>query len=92
MAPVTVYSTRFCGYCVVAKNLLKRREIPFEEIDVSRDHEKRQWLKEVTGRRTVPQIFIGEKSIGGCEDLYDLDESGELQKLLASEAKPLRAV
>jgi glutaredoxin 3 len=81
---VTVYTTTNCGYCTQAKNLLKKRAIPFEEIDVSNDDEKRAWLVKVSGRRTVPQIFIGEDPIGGSDDLHALDKSGELAKRLAS--------
>ncbi len=83
MKPVTMYSTQVCPYCVRAKMLLKERAIPFEEIDVSRDDAKREWLVKATGRRTVPQIFIGEESIGGFDDLAALDRSGELQQKLA---------
>ncbi|HVJ89803.1 MAG TPA: glutaredoxin 3 [Labilithrix sp.] len=78
MKHVRVYSTTFCPYCVRAKHLLKARGIAFEEIDVSGDHEKRSWLVEATGRRTVPQIFIGDEAIGGFDELHALDRSGEL--------------
>lgn len=81
-----MYSTRVCPYCVQAKSLLNQRGIPFEEIDVAGDHAKRQWLVEATGRRTVPQIFIGDEPIGGCDDLHALDRSGELQKKLADDS------
>lgn len=64
--------------------LLKDRAIPFEEIDVTGDDEKRQWLVQRTGRRTVPQIFIGDEAIGGFDDLHALDRSGELAKKLAA--------
>jgi len=78
MTDVRMYTTRFCGYCVAAKRLLAARGIPYEEIDVSRDDAKRAWLVETTGRRTVPQIFIGDESIGGYEELAALDRSGQL--------------
>lgn len=78
MKPVRVYTTRICGYCVAAKRLLERKGVPFEEVDVSRDHEKRMWLVQATGQRTVPQIFIGEESIGGYNELSALDRAGEL--------------
>ena len=84
MKPVRVYSTMVCPYCVRAKMLLKEKNIPFEEIDVTGDHAKRQWLVQATGRRTVPQIFIGEEPIGGFDDLRALDLSGELSKKLAA--------
>jgi glutaredoxin 3 len=79
---VTVYTTGFCPYCVRAKSLLNKRNIAFEEIDVSRDDEKRAWLVKTTGQRTVPQIFIGGVSIGGSDELHELDRRGELAKLV----------
>ena len=84
MQPVRVYSTQICPYCVRAKMLLKDRNIAFEEIDVTGDHDKRDWLVETTGRRTVPQIFIGEEAIGGFDDLRELDRTGQLAKKLAA--------
>lgn len=84
MRPVRMYTTQICPYCVRAKALLGQRSIPYEEIDVSRDHEKRAWLVEATGRRTVPQIFIGDEPIGGFDELRALDLSGELAKKLAA--------
>lgn len=84
MKPVRVYSTQVCPYCVRAKMLLKDRSIPYEEIDVTHDPDKRMWLVETTGRRTVPQIFIGDEAIGGFDDLRALDVSGELSKKLAA--------
>jgi len=84
MQPVRVYSTLICPYCVRAKMLLKDRNIAFEEIDVTGDHDKRDWLVETTGRRTVPQIFIGEEAIGGFDDLRELDRTGQLAKKLAA--------
>ncbi len=82
MARVEVYTTRTCPYCVRAKRLLEARGIPFEEIDVGDDDELRADLIRRTGRRTVPQIFIGGKSIGGFEELYALDSSAELIVML----------
>jgi len=84
MQPVRVYSTQICPYCVRAKMLLKDRNIAFEEIDVTGDHDKRDWLVETTGRRTVPQIFIGEEAIGGFDDLRELDRTGQLARKLAA--------
>jgi glutaredoxin 3 len=78
MTDVTLYTTRVCPYCVAAKRLLSARGIPYKEIDVSTDHDKRAWLVEATGRRTVPQIFIGEEAIGGYDELAALDQSGQL--------------
>ncbi len=77
-AIVTIYTTPVCPYCVRAKSLLKARSIPFTEVDVAADDEKRAWLVQTTGRRTVPQIFLGDESIGGSDDLHALDAKGEL--------------
>ena len=82
MQPVRVYTTRICGYCMMAKRLLRSREIPFSEVDVSQDHETRAWLVESTGQRTVPQIFVGEQSVGGYRELAALARSGQLDALL----------
>jgi glutaredoxin 3 len=82
MTDVKIYTTSVCGYCVAAKRLLAARQIPYEEIDVTRDDAKRAWLVETTGLRTVPQIFIGGESIGGYDDLAALDQSGELRTML----------
>jgi glutaredoxin 3 len=77
-AEVTIYTTRVCGYCVAAKQLLTARKVPYREIDVTADPAKRTWLVETTGRRTVPQIFIGAEPIGGFDELAALDRAGEL--------------
>ena len=84
MATVQVYVTDYCPYCTRAKALLDKRGIPYELIDVSNDDAKRAWLVKATGRRTVPQIFIHGESIGGSDELHDLDRNGELQKKLAA--------
>ncbi|MBS2016424.1 MAG: glutaredoxin 3 [Deltaproteobacteria bacterium] len=83
MARVRMYTTTICPYCVRAKMLLKGKGVPFEEINVSGDDETRRWLVEVTGRRTVPQIFINDEPIGGYDDMRALDLAGELDKKLA---------
>ncbi len=82
MSDVQVYTTDYCPYCDRAKALLQKRGIPYEEIDVTGDHDKRAWLVKTTGRRTVPQIFITGEPIGGSDDLHALDRSGELAKKL----------
>lgn len=84
MPSVRMYTTRVCPYCVAAKQFLAGRGVPFEEIDVSNSPEQRAWLAEVSGQRTVPQIFIGERSIGGYTDMVALDRAGELEPLLAA--------
>jgi glutaredoxin 3 len=85
-ARVQMYTTLVCPYCIRAKMLLKAKGVAFEEIDVSRDHEKREWLVKVTGRRTVPQIFINDEAIGGFDDMRALDMAGELDKKLQASA------
>ena len=82
--PVRVYSTLICPYCIRAKALLKAKGIPYENIDVTGDAAMRRWLVEQTGRRTVPQIFIGEEPIGGFDELRALDQTGELDRKLAA--------
>ena len=82
-ADITIYTTRVCPYCVAAKRLLKERGATYREIDVSGDDAKRAWLVQVTGRRTVPQIFFGEEAIGGYDDLAALDKAGLLREKLA---------
>ena len=84
MAAVVIYTTRFCPYCHSAKALLEKKGAPFTEIDVSGDREARQRMIEgAGGHTTVPQIFIGATHIGGCDELYELDEAGRLDPLLA---------
>ena len=83
MAKVVIYTTSICPYCVRAKMLFQRKGISYEEIDVSRDNELRLKLMADTKQRTVPQIFINDKHIGGCDDLYALERQGALDPLLA---------
>ncbi|MGK0359440.1 MAG: glutaredoxin 3 [Bradymonadia bacterium] len=80
---VQVYTTRICAYCGAAKRLLKKKGVEFEEVDVSHDAEKRQWMVQTSGQRTVPQIYINDKSIGGYSELSALEKSGQLDALLA---------
>ena len=80
--PVKIYTTETCPYCVRAKRLLEKKNVPYEEIDVSWDDEQRMQLMQQTGRRTVPQIFIGEQHVGGSDDLYALEQRGELDRML----------
>ncbi len=86
MAAVTIYVTPWCPYCVRAKGLLKRKGVAFTEVDVSDDPARRAWLVQATGQRTVPQIFINDRSVGGCDELHALDRAGTLDKLLAAPA------
>jgi glutaredoxin 3 len=87
MAPVKMYTTQVCPFCVRAKALLRQRGVEaIEEIRVDLDPQERQVMMELTGRRTVPQIFIGATHVGGCDDLIALDQRGGLAPLLANGA------
>ncbi len=78
MKEIKLYTTPICGYCVMAKRLLEREGLAYEEINVIADPETRVWLMETSGQRTVPQIFFGDESIGGYRELAALQKSGEL--------------
>lgn len=82
MPPVKIYTTPYCPYCHAAKGLLDEKGVSFTEIDVTGNHEERARLAQVTGQRTVPQIFIGEESIGGYDELSALERAGRLDPLL----------
>jgi glutaredoxin 3 len=85
MKPVTIYTTRTCGYCRRAKALLAQKGVAFEEIDVTRDDRLRHEMTAKAGGRTsVPQIWIGDRHVGGCNDLYDLEYARQLDAMLAS--------
>ena len=85
MPKVTIYTTAFCPFCHSAKALLRRKNVDFSEIDVSYDpDERRRMTAKANGRRTVPQIFIGETHVGGSDELHALDRQGKLDPLLAS--------
>ena len=85
MNPVKMYTTQVCPYCVRAKALLKQRGVAqINEIRVDLDPSQRDHMVKLTGRRTVPQIFIGETHVGGCDDLVALDQRGELMPLLGA--------
>ncbi len=80
---VTLYATGWCPYCDRARGLLQRKGVPYSEVKVDEDPAQRDtMLKRSGGRRTVPQIFIGDRHVGGFDDLYALDKAGELDKLL----------
>ena len=80
---IVMYSTAWCGYCQRARNLLERKGAAFREIKIDEDMKERDVMMQRSGRRTVPQIFIGERHVGGYDDLAALDRAGELDKLLA---------
>ena len=82
MAKVIVYIKDYCPYCTKAKNLLKKKGVSFEEIDITHDEKLREYVIQTSGQMTVPQIFINDKSVGGADDLYALNSTGELDKLL----------
>ena len=82
-AEVKIYTRRWCGYCFAAERLLKSKGVAFENIDCTGDRAKRDWLAEVTGRTTVPQIFIDGRPIGGYDDMRALERTGALDQLLA---------
>ncbi|WP_303787416.1 glutaredoxin 3 [Azovibrio restrictus] len=82
---VVMYTTAVCPYCIRAKQLLAARGVTrIEEIRIDEDPEQRQIMMERTGRRTVPQIYIGDTHVGGCDDLYALDAAGGLMPLLSA--------
>jgi glutaredoxin 3 len=85
MAAIDIYTIRYCPYCQDAKELLSRKGAVFHEIDASGDRDiRRQMIARANGRSTFPQIFVGATHVGGCDDLYALDEAGELDPLLAA--------
>ena len=79
---VTVYVSDWCPYCVRAKGLLTNKNVVFREINVEDDPKLREEMIARSNRRTVPQIFIGDRHVGGCDDLFELDRSGELDRLI----------
>jgi glutaredoxin 3 len=83
MPPVEIYTTPYCPYCIAAKELLGKKGVAFKEIDVSGNRDLRSQMTErANGGYTVPQIFIGATHVGGCDDLYALEEEGKLDPLL----------
>ena len=85
MTDIDIYTIRYCPYCQDAKELLSRKGVMYNEIDASADREARkQMIERANGRSTFPQVFIGAIHVGGCDDLYALDEAGNLDPLLAT--------
>ncbi len=82
-ADIVMYSSPFCGFCAAAKSLLQDKGARYDEIDVIADPPRRREMIELTGRRTVPQIFIGERHVGGYDDLLALENAGQLDTLLS---------
>jgi len=86
MPHVTIYTKPYCPYCVRAVSLLEEKGIAFTEIEAASDPEKRQEMMRRSGRATFPQIFIGERHIGGCDDMMALEREGQLDPLLQAAA------
>lgn len=85
MKPVEIYTSPLCGYCHAAKRLLSQKGVSFSEIDVLAEPARRaEMTQRANGGRTVPQIFVGETHVGGCDELYALDRAGKLDALLAA--------
>jgi glutaredoxin 3 len=84
MAKIEIYTKAFCPYCSAAKDLLQQKKASFEEIPVKSGADQQAMAKRAGGRSTVPQIFIDGRHVGGCDDLYALDEAGKLDPLLAA--------
>jgi glutaredoxin 3 len=80
---IEIWGTEFCGYCSAARMLLKKKGLEYEDVSVSRDPGLRQEMERRSGRRSVPQIFIDGRPVGGFDELYALDQSGELDRLAA---------
>ena len=84
MQPVIMYSTAFCPFCIRAKKLLKQKGVEFEDRRVDLEPNLRQEMMSLSGRRTVPQIWIGDQHIGGCDELFALERDNKLDQLLQS--------
>lgn len=88
MVPIEIYTTPMCPYCEDAKALLMRKGAAYTEINVLGNRERRrEMIERASGCSTVPQIFIGATHVGGCDELYALDETGDLDRLLSSESE-----
>ena len=84
MSAIDIYTIRYCPYCQDAKELLCRKGVVFQEIDASGNRDRRkEMIERANGRSTFPQIFVGATHVGGCDDLYALEEAGKLDSLLA---------
>jgi glutaredoxin 3 len=85
MPKITVYTKEHCPFCVRAKRLLDRKGVAYVEVNVEGDDQLRMWLMEATGQKTVPQIFVGERPLGGFSDIDALDRDGKLDPVLRGE-------
>jgi glutaredoxin 3 len=79
---ITVYGSEHCGYCTAAKMLFKKKGLHYDDVLISRDPERRLEMERLSGRRSVPQVIIGDVAVGGFDELYALDKSGDLDRLL----------
>ena len=86
MTDVVIYTSAFCGYCSAAKNILQRKGARFREVRIDQIAGEREKMMELSGRRTVPQIFIGDQHVGGHDDLVALDRAGKLDAMLEGSA------
>jgi glutaredoxin 3 len=86
MAEVVIYTSALCGYCYRAKDLLERKGVPYTEVPVDLDPVRRTEMEQRSGRRTVPQVFIGARHVGGYDDLAALERAGQLDALLRDPA------
>ena len=85
MPPVTIYTKMWCPYCMAAKDLLTQKGVAFTEIEITGKPDLREeMIRRARGRSTVPQIFIGDRHVGGCDDLFAMQKRGELDALLAA--------
>ncbi|MEL6806210.1 MAG: glutaredoxin 3 [Pseudomonadota bacterium] len=85
MKPVEIYTSPLCGFCHAAKRLLNEKGVEFAEVDVLKQPERKpEMIQRANGGRTVPQIFVGDVHVGGCDDLYALERAGKLDGLLAA--------
>lgn len=85
MKPVEIYTSPLCGFCHAAKRLLNQKGVSFSEVNVLEQPERKaEMIQRANGGRTVPQIFIGDTHVGGCDDLYALEQAGKLDPLLAA--------
>lgn len=85
MNTVEIYTSPLCGFCHAAKRLLTQKGVSYSEIDIARDPDRRaEMMQRANGRHTVPQIFIGQTHVGGCDDLFALERAGQLDPMLAA--------
>ena len=84
MSNVTIYTKPYCPYCIRAVDLLEKKGVAFTEVEAAFDPDKRQEMIQRSGRATFPQIFIGERHIGGCDEMMALERAGQLDTLLAA--------